>query len=178
MFSVARNVCFQSRLIELGWETRSACLINKKICKNCPNGDHRTELTFEHAQKKCKQIESSGLKVCIGDVSCKSDRDCEVFSGIDFDPLFFSNHQSVIKTNFRSTFSGPVASLFNERFSTRTTMFIGGILSAIGLVISAFATDFFIILLSFGILTGKIAFSRWFALDRELSFTYYMSVIL
>ena len=52
-------------------------------------------------------------------------------------------------------FSGPVASLFNERYSTRVTMFIGGILSALGLLISAFAEDFFVILLTFGLLAGN-----------------------
>ena len=57
--------------------------------------------------------------------------------------------------NFVNFFSGPVASLLIEKYSTRVTMFIGGILSALGLVISAFAGDFFVILLSFGIITGK-----------------------
>ena len=50
---------------------------------------------------------------------------------------------------------GPVASLCNERFSTRVTMFIGGILSALGLLITAFATNLYILLLSFGLLSGK-----------------------
>ena len=52
-------------------------------------------------------------------------------------------------------FSGPVASLCNERFSTRVTMFIGGVVSALGLFLTVFATEFYMVLLSFGCLTGK-----------------------
>ena len=52
-------------------------------------------------------------------------------------------------------FAGPVASLCNERFGTRVTMFTGGILSALGLLISAFITKFYMVLVSFGLLSGR-----------------------
>ena len=76
-------------------------------------------------------------------------------------------------------FSGPVASIFNERYSTRVTMFIGGILSALGLLISAFATEFFVILLTFGIITGnsKTLLSRLVVPRRRLLSYMFLKLI-
>ena len=69
---------------------------------------------------------------------------------------------------------GPVASLCNERFSTRVTMFIGGILAALGLLLTVFATEFYMVLLSFGVLEGRPKFFELFTL-KKIPFNFHIS---
>ena len=52
--------------------------------------------------------------------------------------------------------SGPVASFCNERYGTKVTMFIAGILSALGLLMCSFVTEFYMVLLSLGVLSGRL----------------------
>ena len=51
-------------------------------------------------------------------------------------------------------------------------MFIGGIFSAIGLLLTVFATEFYMVLLSFGVLTGKPHISGCFNNKRKLPFSF------
>ena len=52
--------------------------------------------------------------------------------------------------------SGPVGSFCNERYGTRVTMFIAGILSALGFLMCSFVTEFYMVLLSLGVLSGRL----------------------
>ena len=52
------------------------------------------------------------------------------------------------------TTKGPIGSLAIHRWGHRVTMFAGGIFSALGLLLCAFATSIYMVFLSFGFLTG------------------------
>ena len=46
-----------------------------------------------------------------------------------------------------------------KRYGTRLTMFSGGLIAAVGLLISSFATNIYTIIMSFGVMTGINALS-------------------
>ena len=57
-------------------------------------------------------------------------------------------------SNIFST-AGPLGSLIIHRWGHRVTMFVGGIVAALGLFISAFATNIYVVFVSFGVITGE-----------------------
>ena len=52
--------------------------------------------------------------------------------------------------------SGPLASIMTNRFGHRNIVMLGGILTTIGMCISAYATDIYFLYFSYGVITGKI----------------------
>ena len=54
------------------------------------------------------------------------------------------------------SFSGPVGSMIINKWGHRTCTIVGGILASAGIVLSSFATSVLYLILSFGILTGKL----------------------
>ena len=73
-----------------------------------------------------------------------------------FGPFEKLYHESKsFRINFNSYPSGPVASLINHRHGTRVIMFTGGFISALGLFLCSFTTEFYMALLTFGLITGR-----------------------
>ena len=52
-------------------------------------------------------------------------------------------------------FPGPIASILANRYGHRAIMIVGGFMSAVGILMSSFATDIYYLYFSYGIITGK-----------------------
>ena len=70
---------------------------------------------------------------------------------------FYPHFVMCVQMNFTMTslFPGPVASLINHKLGFRVTIFLGGAIGGIGLLLCSFSTDFYMVLMTFGIIAGK-----------------------
>lgn len=60
-----------------------------------------------------------------------------------------------LKFLFNVPFSGPLCSILVERFGCRTTVMVGGLLSGVGMVASAFSNSLSELYLTAGFITGE-----------------------
>lgn len=80
----------------------------------------------------------------------------------------YADHCTFLKWNlkflFNVPFSGPLCSILVERFGCRITVMVGGLLSGVGMVASAFSNSLSQLYLTAGFITGEYSKTtmEWF----------------